>query len=149
MGEDHLALLMQVASWYYEERLCQADIARRIGRSRSMVSRLLQEARDKGVVKIQVLSPFLNRVSELEDYLCQSFGLSQAYVLADPPVDYPLLIRRLGELGAHALGEDDHDAGDRRVPTQTGSLRQRLSGVVLDHRPSNGSKDRGKDRHPR
>lgn len=109
MGEDHLALLMQVASWYYEERLCQADIARRIGRSRSMVSRLLQEAREKGVVKIQVLSPFLNRVSELEDYLCQSFGLAQAYVLADPPVDYPLLIRRLGELGAHALRQQLHD----------------------------------------
>jgi len=109
MGEDHLELLMQVASWYYEERLCQADIARRIGRSRSMVSRLLQEARDKGVVKIQVLSPLINRSSELEEYLCQSFGLSQAYVLADPPVDYPLLIRRLGELGAHALRQQLHD----------------------------------------
>jgi len=109
MSEDHLELLMQVASWYYEERLCQADIARRIGRSRSMVSRLLQEARDKGVVKIQVLSPLINTVTELESCLCETFGLAQAYVLADPPVDYPLLIRRLGELGAHALRQQLHD----------------------------------------
>ena len=109
MGEAHIELLMQVASWYYEERLCQADIARRIGRSRSMVSRMLQEARDKGIVKIQVLSPRINTVSELERRLCESFGLSQAYVLADPPVDYPLLIRRLGELGAHALRQQLHD----------------------------------------
>jgi DNA-binding transcriptional regulator LsrR (DeoR family) len=29
--------------------------------------------------------------------------------LADPPIDYPLLIRRLGELGAHALRQQLHD----------------------------------------
>ena len=109
MGKDHLQLLVQVASWYYEERLCQADIARRVGRSRSMVSRLLQEARDKGIVKIQVISLLINTVTELENHLRQTFGLTQAYVLADPPVDYPLLIRRLGELGAHALRQQLHD----------------------------------------
>lgn len=109
MGEDHLELLVRVANWYYEEGLCQADIGRRIGRSRSMVSRLLQEAREKGIVKIQIASPLMKTATELENRLCETFALSKALVLADPPADYPLLIRRLGELGAHLLRQQLHD----------------------------------------
>ena len=45
MEEERTDLLTQVAIWYYEEGLNQADIADRIGKSRSMVSRLLDQAR--------------------------------------------------------------------------------------------------------
>lgn len=109
MNQEHVELLMQVANWYYEERLSQEDIARRIGRSRSMVSRMLQEARDVGIVQIQIRSPFLKTATELENRLCATFALAKAVVLADPPVDYPLLIRRLGELGAHVLCQQLRD----------------------------------------
>ncbi len=109
MNEDHLKLLWQVAIWYYEESLGQAEIGRRINRSRSMVSRLLQEARDKGIVKIQIFSPIINTATELEKCLCKDFGLTQAYVLAEPPVEYPFLVRRLGELGAYVLRQQLHD----------------------------------------
>ena len=44
--DDRLEFLGQVASWYYEDDLDQSEIASRIGKSRSMVSRLLREARD-------------------------------------------------------------------------------------------------------
>ncbi|MCK4451808.1 MAG: helix-turn-helix domain-containing protein, partial [Anaerolineae bacterium] len=37
-------LLAQVASLYYEDDLTQAEVARRIGMSRSTISRLLHEA---------------------------------------------------------------------------------------------------------
>lgn len=103
MDQRHLELLAQIASWYYQDNLGQAEIARRIDRSRSMVSRLLTEAREIGLVKIHICYPVIRTATELEQRLCDAFSLSQAAVLVDPPSDFPLLIRRLGELGAQVF----------------------------------------------
>ncbi len=55
---DRDELLAQVARNYYEERLTQDDIARRINASRSTVSRLLQQAVDRGIVRILIDYPW-------------------------------------------------------------------------------------------
>lgn len=102
MEDDRLELLGQVASWYYEDNMDQSVIAERIGKSRSMVSRILQEAREVGLVEIKVTFP-LKRDTDLESRLNQTFNLAQAYVLANPPDDHELLQRRLGSLGARCL----------------------------------------------
>ena len=49
-----IQLLKKIATMYYIEHLTQAEIGRSLNMSRSTVSRLLQEARDKGVVTITV-----------------------------------------------------------------------------------------------
>lgn len=108
VADDHLDLLAQVAYWYYEERLDQNDIAQRINRSPSMVSRLLQEARERKLVEIRIRYP-LKRATDLERQLCGTFGLPQASVLADPPVDQASALRRLGELGARCLRRQLHE----------------------------------------
>ncbi len=109
MDDDRIELLGQVASWYYEDGLDQSVIAKKVGRSPSMISRMLQEARELGFVEIKVRYP-LKRDTELETHFSQVFNLSQAYILADPPVhDYPTLLRRLGRLGAYYLRELLHD----------------------------------------
>jgi deoxyribonucleoside regulator len=108
MEEDQLEFLAQVASWYYEEGVDQETIAQRIGRSRSMVSRLLEKARQAGLVEVNVHYP-LRTEPALEQELCSTFGLAEALVLAQPPADYRLLLRRLGELGARALEARLHD----------------------------------------
>lgn len=108
MDPDRLEFLAQVASWYYEENLSQETIAQRIGRTRSMVSRLLQEAREQGLVEIRVNYP-LRTDFELGSRLRETFGLSEAWVLARPPADHPVLLRRLGELGVHCLRRYLHD----------------------------------------
>jgi deoxyribonucleoside regulator len=102
MDEDRSDLLAQVAMWYYEEGLDQAEIAARINKSRSMVSRLLDQAREAGVVEVKVHYP-LRTNAELGQRLCEEFGLHQAEVLAEPPDDYPLMLKRLGQLGARCL----------------------------------------------
>jgi deoxyribonucleoside regulator len=107
MEEDRLDLLAQVAMWYYEEGLDQAAIAERINKSRSMVSRLLDQARSSGMVEVKVLYP-LRTDAELEQQLCTAFGLQSAHVLAEPPNDWDLLLKRLGELGARCLQEALH-----------------------------------------
>lgn len=109
MDNERLELLGQVAVWYYEDQLDQSDIAERIGKSRSMVSRMLQEAREQGLVEIRVTYP-LKQDTELEACLCQTFGLSEAWVLANPPTDdYTTLLRRLGRLGSRCLQQKLHD----------------------------------------
>ncbi|MFW5943464.1 MAG: sugar-binding transcriptional regulator [Chloroflexota bacterium] len=104
MDQDHLTFLAQIAAWYYEENLPQNEIAQRIGRSRSMVSRLLQEARDQGLVEIRVRHP-MKRDASMEARLQETFGLQQVRVLAQPPADYELMLQRLGALGAQQLQE--------------------------------------------
>ena len=56
-GLDRTHLLAQVASLYYEQGLTQEQVARRLGISRSGVSRLLREARREGIVEIHVRHP--------------------------------------------------------------------------------------------
>jgi deoxyribonucleoside regulator len=108
VDDDRLELLGQVAAWYYEDNMDQSVIAERIEKSRSMVSRMLQEAREVGLVEIKVTFP-LKRDAELEVRLCQTFNLAQACVLANPPDDRELLRQRLGRLGARCLQEHLRD----------------------------------------
>ena len=80
MAKESNRLLMQVAKMYYFQQLTQAEIGRRLNTSRSTVSRLLQEARDQGIVKITIDYPW-ERDTDLEQKLKQTFGLREARVL--------------------------------------------------------------------
>jgi DNA-binding transcriptional regulator LsrR (DeoR family) len=105
MTSEDLVFLAEIASMYYEDELSQSEIGRRIGRSRSMVSRLLREAREQGLVEINIRHP-LKRDMPLEDALKEKFSLRAVKVLADPPQDYAQLLTNLGKLGAQTL--QDH-----------------------------------------
>ena len=72
-GED-------VAQMYYEDGLTQTDIFQSIGVTRSAVSRMLSEARKKGVVNIHINRP-LRYDEELEIDLAKRFKLQRAHVL--------------------------------------------------------------------
>ena len=50
-------LLVRVAELYYEQGLNQNEVAKLLNTSRPTVSRLLDEAKDAGVVEIVVHSP--------------------------------------------------------------------------------------------
>lgn len=75
-------LLSQVAEMYYLRGLKQATIARHFGVSKMQVSRLLQKARDVGIVRIDVRYPgTLPRDERAAEELSRSFGLRDALVL--------------------------------------------------------------------
>ncbi len=100
---ERTELLADVAEMYYLEDKTQAQIAKRIGVTRSMVSRMLSDVRRLGIVKIQISRP-LQFDRELEAALIARFHLRGACV----PVrrnedDSARLLRRLGSAGAHAL----------------------------------------------
>ncbi len=73
-------LLVVVASLYYEQNQNQQQIADRLEISRSSVSRLIKEARDRGIVRISIRKP-THRDLALEQALIDRFGLRDAYVL--------------------------------------------------------------------
>lgn len=104
MDETRLELLGQVAVWYYEDKLDQAEIASRVGKSRSMISKMLNEVRELGFVETRVNYP-LRRDAGLEEGLCESFGLEQAWVLARQRFDNTedSTLRLVGKLAAKCL----------------------------------------------
>jgi DNA-binding transcriptional regulator LsrR (DeoR family) len=108
MDATRADLLAQIAVWYYEDGLDQEAVAQRINRSRSLVSRLLDEARQAGIVEVRIKYP-LKTDSACEERLCRTFGLRAAIVLAQPPADHQTLLRRLGDLGARYLQGCLHD----------------------------------------
>lgn len=94
--------MAQVASLYYEDNLTQAEIARRIGASRPTISRMLQEAREAGVVEITIHYSW-KADPELEHDLAARFHLRQARVLVGRGRPYEEILRGLGVLAARYL----------------------------------------------
>jgi len=53
----NLDLLYKVAKLYYTEDLKQESIGRRLNISKYKVSRVLKRAKDKGLIRIEVIRP--------------------------------------------------------------------------------------------
>ena len=100
--QDRASLLADVAEMYYLEQKNQAEIAKRIGVTRSMVSRLLTEARESGIVEIRIHRP-VQSDHELESALIKYFGLKDASVVTIANYDNDRLLRALGTAGANTL----------------------------------------------
>lgn len=98
---DEQRLLVKVSKMYYETGLSQDDIIVRLNLSRSKISRLLQQARDEGIVQITVTTP-KHLFSELETRLEKLFGLYEALVVETHVGDSHENILR--ELGLAAAG---------------------------------------------
>ena len=93
-------LLATVASLYYKLNQSQAEIADRLGVSTSKVSRMLKEARDRGIVDIRIHMP-IPRDVELEQELTRVFGLRDAIVSqAGGETDETELLRTTGQVAA-------------------------------------------------
>lgn len=95
-------LLAQVASMYYEQDMTQTEIGSQLGLSRVKVYRLLKQARAEGVVQISINWP-IERDSDLEKQLVQTFGLKEALVLKTLSPHRSPALQPLGQLAAHYL----------------------------------------------
>ena len=79
-----------VARLYYDGDLSQTDIARQLDVSTATVSRLLREARETGIVTIQVRSP--GDTTNLPERLREALGLEQVSVARGSPSSTPLAV---------------------------------------------------------
>jgi len=99
-------LLADVAERYYVRDLTQEQIAREINVSRSNVSRMLKEARVRGLVEIRIHHP-MRTDPVLSAELAHRFDLRECLVLARPAdgadVSDEATARRVGVLAARYL----------------------------------------------
>ncbi len=74
------SLLHAAAVLYYQEDATQAEIANRLGTSRTTVSRLLSEARRRGIVVIDVVEPDLEVALAFEQECARALGLLSVHL---------------------------------------------------------------------
>lgn len=88
--------LVKVAKLYYFDGQTQAEIAKKLGVSRPVISKLLNKARENGIVEVYIKDENAHTV-ELEHQLEEKYGLKEAIVV--PAGDLP------ADLVKHALGK--------------------------------------------
>ena len=86
--------LVEISRLYYERNLTQADIAKRMNISRPAVSKLLSEARIRGIVRIEIKSPLMSDDSLLEE-LCEAYSLKGGLVVPAGSADGKLITQLL------------------------------------------------------
>lgn len=76
-----IRLLVRCSQMYYEDGLNQAQISKKLGISKSSISRILNSAKEEGIIKISVLNPLPNKYIYLEKGLEKKFGLKEVIVV--------------------------------------------------------------------
>jgi deoxyribonucleoside regulator len=76
------SLLTEISTLYYEKGYTQLEISNRLNISRTRISHLLKQARDKGIVEIKVNHMF-ERNYALEERFKQRFDLKEVYLFSD------------------------------------------------------------------
>jgi len=99
---SEVVLAARVARQYYLEGVSKVDIADRLGISRFRVARLLDSARESGLVRIEIGLPGGELDAGLSAELCSAFNLRHAFVF-NYPSDRLHLNQRLGEVAGQVL----------------------------------------------
>jgi deoxyribonucleoside regulator len=95
-------ILADVAEMYYFDGKDQADIALKVGVSRSMVSRMLTEARNRGIVEVKVIRPIYWNL-ELEETIKAKFGIESVFVVSMEDIKAEKMVTSLGRAAAEVL----------------------------------------------
>ncbi|MBT0133926.1 sugar-binding transcriptional regulator [Listeria seeligeri] len=104
MDKQKEQLSVEVARLYYQADFSQQEIAARLGVSRPTVSRLLQNAKTKGYVKIEVQDPFAN-LTELATALKEKYQLKNVTVAFSQTSDYTEITKQISQSAAEYLTE--------------------------------------------
>lgn len=102
MISDRDALLAEIARRYYLRDQSQQEIADQLDISRSNISRLLKEARQRGIVEIRIHHP-LGRDADLEHQLAERFGLREVGVVQAIQSDLQATISQAATLAGQIL----------------------------------------------
>jgi DNA-binding transcriptional regulator LsrR (DeoR family) len=107
-GTDKQGTLVQVARLYYEEGLSQQEVADRLGVSRSLIALYLNNAREAGIVRVQIVDP-TNACTSLTDSLKEQTGLDNITVIPNPRGPQSLSQRAVAGAAAGHLAKTLND----------------------------------------
>ncbi|MBA5851606.1 sugar-binding transcriptional regulator [Clostridium sp. cel8] len=77
------SLIIKCCKLYYEDSLTQDEISNILGVSRPTVSRLLDEGRKRGIVKIEIVNPLKNNYEDLERNIEKKYGIREVIIVDD------------------------------------------------------------------
>lgn len=83
VGDERL--MVKVCNLYYKDDMKQDEIAKLLGLSRPTISRILKEAKEIGIVKIEIVNPFNFDYQSIERILEKKFSLNEVIVVEDQP----------------------------------------------------------------
>jgi DNA-binding transcriptional regulator LsrR (DeoR family) len=132
MPATNQELISRVLNLYYVDELTQAEVGRRLGLSTAKVNRLLQQARQQGMVEIKIRTP-LQHLYDLEDRLKAIFDIQEAVVIPRIAEDVNAYVHTLGRAGASYLLDYLRDGDIIGVGGGTG-----VNSVVQAIEPSQG-----------
>ncbi|NJN83837.1 MAG: sugar-binding transcriptional regulator [Caldilineaceae bacterium] len=127
-------LLYKIAKTYYEDGLTQDQIGKRFGLSRIKVSRLLQQARQNGVVQISI-APLADSFADLERELETVFGLYEAVIVASGDGSQSEIVPLLGQAAAAYLARCVEDGQVLDLSWGT-TLLATVDAVLSQHLPN-------------
>lgn len=99
--------MVQVAKMYYQKDMNQQDIAKEFGWSRSMVSMILSEAKDCGIIEVRI-HDLTSNDEALSGELKKRFGLQDCIVVPTSATALPLLTKIVAGQAAHFAQEHIH-----------------------------------------
>jgi deoxyribonucleoside regulator len=94
--------MLRICYLYYREERTQEEISKLLGYSRFKISRILKEARKRGLVTITINDPRVD-LAEAEIELANKFDLKQAIVVRTNELSGRSPLDQLGEAGARYL----------------------------------------------
>lgn len=95
-------LLASVANLYYNHDLTQSQIAERLFTSRSKISRLLKEARERKIVEIKINEPW-ERFLDVEAEFLELFNLKDVRILSTKGAPENIVLMKIGEVAAYYI----------------------------------------------
>lgn len=100
-AEQRYYLKRKALYYFYEKGYSNTDIANMLGISRVTLNRLLAEAREEGMVKIEIIDTRnMNRIIELEDRLKNRYGLEHVRIVDTDNATPDQLVSKLAYEGA-------------------------------------------------
>jgi DNA-binding transcriptional regulator LsrR (DeoR family) len=92
--------MLKVARWFYKDGLSKEEIIANSGIHAHRLRWLLQQAREKGIVRIDIYEPPGAAIESLENALCKKAGLHKVKIVPcskiESEMEYAALIRRWG-----------------------------------------------------
>lgn len=101
-GKD-TRLMVRCSKMYYEENMKQEEIGEKLGISKATVSRILNSAKDHGIVRIIVENPYKKEFIEMEKEIEKKYGLQEVIIVDMETNDESELRRELGKEAAKYL----------------------------------------------
>ena len=115
--------LIQIVHLYYIEDCTQEQSSKKVGLSRSLISKLLQKARDFGLVEVNIKDEEFRTV-QLEYQLEKKYNLKDVVVVSTSGLTSEMLKRAVGNAGGYYLSKNLKDV--KRIGISWGSTLSEL-----------------------